>query len=41
MTSPEKVADPPRCSAYKFAEETIMKNDIFGRRIGLQLDTSR
>jgi hypothetical protein len=24
---PEKTADPPRCSAYALAEETIIKNE--------------
>lgn len=27
MTSPEKVAVPPRCSAYALADETMLKKD--------------
>ena len=27
MIRPEKTADPPRCSAYALAEETIIKNE--------------
>ena len=27
IVNPAKVADPPKISAYKLAEETMMKND--------------
>ena len=29
IISPEKTADPPRCSAYALAEETIIKNENY------------
>ena len=36
MTIPEKVAFPPKYSAYLFDDDTIMKNDIYeGHRKGL------
>lgn len=28
MTRPENVDVPPKCSAYRFEEDTIMKKDI-------------
>lgn len=28
-TTPENVADPPRCFAYKLEDETTMKNEIY------------
>lgn len=35
ITIPEKVAFPPKYSAYSFADETMMKNDIYVGRSGL------
>lgn len=32
MTIPEKVAFPPKYSAYLFDDETTMKNDIYEGR---------
>jgi hypothetical protein len=39
MTIPEKVAFPPKYSAYLFADETMMKNDTYmgGSRLSATL----
>ena len=29
ITRPEKVDEPPRCSAYRLDDETTMKKDIY------------
>ena len=31
MTSPENVAVPPKCSAYRLDDDTMMKNEIYCR----------